>query len=161
MSDAIDWPRLVRLALINTVLWWVLSGGGWGFGVVAVALATALGLAMPAAEPVRYSLPGALRFAEYFLRQSILGGIDVAYRAFAPSLPLVLSWQHYPLRLRGAPARTLFINAISLLPGTLSAELRGDIVLVHGLTPESLQELATLETRVGGLFGQTLEENPS
>jgi len=156
-----SWLRLLRLALVNALLWWVLAGGAWGFGVVAVALATWIGLLMPAAEPVRYTLAGALRFAGYFLLQSVLGGVDVARRAFSPAMPLQLTWLRYRLRLRGAPARTLFINAISLLPGTLSAELEGDIVLVHGLTPESLQELATLETRVGGLFGQTLEKPSS
>lgn len=159
MANAFPWVRALKLLLINTVLWWVLSGGqGWGFGLCAILITTWLGLALPGPEPVRYHLLGAAWFVGYFLIQSVLGGFDVARRAFSPKLPLSPCWKDYPLRLRGAPARTLYINAISLLPGTLSAELKADAVVVHALNPEALDELPTLEARVGGLFGQTLEE---
>lgn len=157
--QSLPWQRTVSLLLLNALVWWVLAGPAWGFGVFAIVLATAAGLALPAGQAVHYSVSGALWFSGYFLVQSVLGGVDVARRAFSPTLPLDLTWQRYPLRLQGDPARTLFINAISLLPGTLSAELEGDIVLVHGLTAQSLEELATLESRVGHLFCQSLE-NP-
>jgi multicomponent Na+:H+ antiporter subunit E len=53
----------------------------------------------------------------------------------------------------------VFIDSISLLPGTLSADLRGDLVTVHALDVRTdvVEGLATLERRVAALFGESLE----
>jgi multicomponent Na+:H+ antiporter subunit E len=62
------------------------------------------------------------------------------------------------LRLPPGSARTLFIAVISLLPGTLSAELEGRRLRVHTLIqdPAVLENLRELEIRVAALFGLEL-----
>jgi multicomponent Na+:H+ antiporter subunit E len=45
-------------------------------------------------------------------------------------------------------------DTVTLLPGTLSAELQGNILLVHVLNASGpyMQTLSTLERRIGDLF---------
>jgi multicomponent Na+:H+ antiporter subunit E len=52
-------------------------------------------------------------------------------------------------------------NTVSLLPGTLSVELRSNFLTVHVLNgrKDVLSELETLEQRVAALFGTSLPES--
>ncbi|MDO3377946.1 Na+/H+ antiporter subunit E [Geoalkalibacter halelectricus] len=150
-------PRLILLAL----LWWVLTGGardGWGLGLLVIVLAVWLSLVLRAPQPWRLSLAGALRFVPYFCWQSVRGGFDVTRRAFSPGLPLAPLLLEHPLRLPPGTARIFLLNTVSLLPGTLSAQLHGDRLVVHGLDGglPLAQDLRRLESRVAGLFGLRL-----
>lgn len=147
--------RILGLSAVMTLLWAVLTKGtGWGFGVIAVVAATLAGLSFAPLPASLYSLSGLGRFLLYFVQESLRGGIDVAWRALHPSLPLEPTWLKYPLSLPQGQARTLFISTVNLLPGTLSAELEGDDLLIHALIddPGTLAELAQLEMRVAALF---------
>lgn len=86
--------------------------------------------------------------------QSVRGAIDVAGRAFAPDMGLRPCFRPYPLTLpQGAP-RVMFMNTITLLPGTLSAEIQGDTLIVHMLDARTAlePELADLESRIRAVF---------
>ncbi|MGY6646926.1 MAG: Na+/H+ antiporter subunit E [Salinarimonas sp.] len=152
--------RLRRLAwtlVMTTGLWLVLTEAGpdsAAFGIPAIALAGALAFATTPATRWRIAPVAALRFAGWFALQSVLGATDVACRALALRMDLAPGLCIYPLRLpQGAP-RVFFANAISLLPGTLSAELEGGSVVVHSLDlrRDTHAELADLEWRVAALF---------
>jgi multicomponent Na+:H+ antiporter subunit E len=54
-----------------------------------------------------------------FLQQSIWAGIDVAWRALDPRLPLRPGFVSYRPQLPPGPARNAFLTMMSLLPGTL------------------------------------------
>jgi multicomponent Na+:H+ antiporter subunit E len=54
-----------------------------------------------------------------FLRQSIWAGIDVAWRALDPRLPVRPGFVSYRPHLPPGPARNAFLTMTSLLPGTL------------------------------------------
>ncbi|MEE4376754.1 MAG: Na+/H+ antiporter subunit E [Candidatus Competibacteraceae bacterium] len=153
----LPWHQLTRtllLLVIFAVLWWALTDGdssGWTMGIPAIiaACATSLLLGPPS---VRLHPLGLLRFVLYFLKESCWGGVDIARRAFHLDLPMQPVLLPYPLRLPQGPSRTLFVTTMTLLPGTLGAELRGDDVIVHVLAPDMLNELTVLEQRVAGLF---------
>jgi len=161
------WARLRRLAiraLVFVGLWWVLSGAdadSWVVGAPAVMTATLFSLTLPAREPWRWSPLGAISFALFFLWQSVRSGIDVAQRAFHPRLPLDPAVVDYPLRLSEGSACVFLINAISLMPGTLSAELDDRHLTVHVLDRSMpvVDGIRALESRVAGLFGVTLRKN--
>jgi len=149
--------RLVALAL----LWWIVAGGtasSWIVGVPAIIAATLLAPRAPDG-PWRLSLPGALRFAAFFLRESLRGGVDVARRVSTPRPRVAPGLVHYCWRLpEGGPARALFALCVSLLPGTLVADVGGQGLLIHALdtgAPVSV-ELAALEDAVAGLFSLAL-----
>ena len=84
----------------------------------------------------------------------------MARRAIYPSLPLAPFLFNYSFRLPPGLSRVFMANTISLLPGTLSAELYEDSVTVHGLdeTINLKLKLETLEEHVAYLFGQKLSQ---
>jgi len=118
-------------------LWLVLSGAALGdlpIGAVAVVAApwTSLRLLPPGPWHPR---PAALaRLALRFLRQSVIAGVDVAWRALDPRLPVRPGFVVYPVRLAPGPARNAFSALASLVPGTVPAgAAEGGALLVHGL----------------------------
>ncbi len=158
------WRRTAQLLAAYLLLWWLLTGGdrhSWLVGGVTVGLALAVALSLPApAAALRISPVGLLLFIPYFLWQSLRGGIDVARRAYTPRLPLDPALIHYPLRLPPGSARIFLLNTVSLLPGTLSADVSADTLCVHLLDKQRDPELTQLEQRVAGLFAISLQERP-
>ncbi len=142
--------------------WWLLSGGStgsWLVGLPAIALALWL---TRGGGPISAALPspgGLLRFVPFFLRESVRGGLDVAARTLAPRLRIAPGLSTYRTGLSGNGARLLFANCVSLLPGTLAADLDGDLLRLHlldaGLDPDP--ELRRLERAVARVFNEHLE----
>ncbi|MFN3685188.1 Na+/H+ antiporter subunit E [Salinarimonas sp.] len=122
--------------VLFAILWIVLTGfypGGLYFAIPAVAAATWASLLTLPPRERRGSVLAALLLAIGFLWRSVLGGIDVARRAFDPRLPLAPGWRLVRTRLPEGGARVALASEISLLPGTLAAGSRGDDLLVHCL----------------------------
>lgn len=158
-SSPVWWWGLCGRLLGFALLWMVLTGGAadsWSAGGLAVATAALASLALRPERPWRVRLGGALRFVPFFVRQSLRGGLDVTRRAFSPALPLDPVLVEHSLRLPPGTARLFLLNTVSLLPGTLSADLRGDLLLVHGLDASLplVEDLRRLETLVAELFGE-------
>jgi multicomponent Na+:H+ antiporter subunit E len=105
-------------------LWLVVAGADVvdllvGAATAAAAAWASLHLLPPAA---RWPRPFALaRLVARFLRQSVLAGTDVAWRALAPAMPLRPGFLRYRLRTAPGPAQSAFCAYSSLLPGTLVA----------------------------------------
>ena len=148
------------------VLWWVLVDGdntSWPIGALVVLGAVAVSM-MATGSPrandrglgwrwVRW-----LAFFPYFVWASVLGAVDVARRAYAPRPSLTPTFHDYAVRLSTERAQVFFANVVSLLPGTLSAELQDRQLVVHALdnTKPIEADLAALEEKVAPLFGQDL-----
>ena len=150
---------LVFRTVIFALLWWVLTEGApnsWLVGVPVVLLAV---LASEALLPgVSWSLHGAVRFVPFFLWHSLHGGVDVARRALHPRLPISPELFDYRWRLPPGLPRVFMANTVSLLPGTLSAEMDEEYLRVHVLdqTGNFVSGLAVVEARVARLFGLSL-----
>jgi multicomponent Na+:H+ antiporter subunit E len=149
------------------LLWWVLADGRWdslgvGLPTVLTASAVAWGLGRDRDRPrVRLSPLGTAQFVLSFLARSLVGGIDIARRALHPRLaggdvidPGLLE---LTLRLPAGPERVVFVGVVNLLPGTVSADLRDDLLVVHAIdhTPATERDLRRLEQRVAAMFGRT------
>jgi multicomponent Na+:H+ antiporter subunit E len=153
--------QVLRRCLLSILVLSVMWGGltGWRvdaliFGLPAILLGAMVPLLLPPTSGFRLSSRGAVAFALWFALQSIKGAVDVAFRALSPNMGLRPCFRTYPLNLpQGAP-RITFINIITLLPGTLSAEINDDMVTVHMLDAriELEPELAELESRIRALF---------
>ncbi len=143
-----------------SVLWMILThgAGGWLIGAPAVLLATFLSLGLHAPIPWRWRPMGLVRFAPYFLWQSLRGGLDVSRRALTPGVHIDPAIVHHTLRLPPGPSQVFFANTINLLPGTLSAELHRGQLTIHMLDAglEYVMELTRVEERVADLFGVDL-----
>lgn len=148
----------VAWVVVFAGIWWVLAGSlgeGWIAGGIAVLAGAFFHTALGGRRGGGIRPWAFVRFVPYFLLLSVRGGIDVARRALAPSLRLRPDLLRYPIALPEGPARVFFVNAISLLPGTFSAELRDRALTVHVLAPEADvgERLGELEARVSDLFG--------
>ena len=150
---------LVFRTALFALLWWILTEGAtnsWLVGAPVVLLAV---LASEVLLPgVSWSLPGAVRFVPFFLWHSLHGGVDVARRALHPRLPISPELFDYRWRLPPGLPRVFMANTVSLLPGTLSAELDDAHLRVHVLdeTGAFTAELQVVEVHVARLFGLSL-----
>jgi multicomponent Na+:H+ antiporter subunit E len=146
----------VRAALFGAG-WWLLTEGRGGIaaGLVVAAAATVASLRLAPGRPPRLKPVGVARFVPYFLWHSLRGGIDVAWRALHPALPIQPDMREVELRLPPGPARTFFAGVVSLLPGTLSVHLGERALAVHVLSggDATVARLRELETMVGSMFG--------
>ena len=105
-------------------LWFALSGfrlADFPAALVAIVAAAWVSLRL---LPPGHARPSALalgRFALRFAQQSLVAGLDVAWRALDPRLPLRPGFVTYEVRLPQGPARSAFLTLMSLLPGSLPA----------------------------------------
>jgi multicomponent Na+:H+ antiporter subunit E len=103
-------------------------------GLITAAAATWTSLRLLPAAKVQLRLSSLARFVLHFMRQSASSGVEVAWRAFSPRLPLNPGFVVYPCRLRSAGTRSAFCALSSLLPGTLPAGSdENGALLVHCL----------------------------
>ena len=148
--------RYAFRAVLFALLWWILTEGAmnsWVVGVPTVVFAVfASGALLPR---VSWSLSGIAGFIPFFLWRSLYGGVDVARRALHPRLPISPGLIDHRWRLPPGLPRVFMANTVSLLPGTLSAELDEEYLRVHVLDQTSTidSELTMIEMRVAKLFG--------
>ena len=136
-------------------VWWVLCEGrptNWGFGLAVAAVAAGSSLPLNIGRRVRPA--GLLRFAPFFLWRSFVAAVQVARLALSPRLRLRPALLSYRLRLRKPEAQVFLANTISLLPGTLTADLWEGQLRLHVLDsgPHIRDEVAAVEERVAVLF---------
>jgi multicomponent Na+:H+ antiporter subunit E len=148
---------MIARLLLFSVAWLVLTEGtasGWVLALGTVVVATLASAVLLPTDVTRWRAAGLARFVPFFLHQSFVGGLDVAWRALRPSgiRPAMIE---YRLRLPDGPARRFFVAAMGLLPGTLAARLQRDHVTVHVLDTRlrAPDMLRALEARTADLFG--------
>lgn len=149
--------RVSARAALLALFWWVLSNGSlesWVVGGPVVLFATACSLQLSHGVRYQWRLTGLISFLPFFFWRSFCGSIDVARRALHPEVLLEPAFMDYSLSLPEGVPRLFMANVVSLLPGTLSAELLGDSLKVHVLdaTADVFGELQSLESRVAGMF---------
>ncbi|MGD2074990.1 MAG: Na+/H+ antiporter subunit E [Gammaproteobacteria bacterium] len=153
---SIDRHLAVRLGLLAG-LWWLLTDGdtaSWVVGLPAVAAALWAARRLRAPGAGALSVPSLLRLVPLFLWESLRGGVDVAQRTLSPRLRVRPGLAVYRIGLQREDARVFFTNCVSLLPGTLAADLDGDRLDLHlldsGSDPEA--ELRRLEQAVARVY---------
>lgn len=152
--------RLQRRAVIilsRTVLlaavWLILTGAtreALVLGVAVVPCAVWLSLHLLPAGPSLHLLR-LLALLPGFVRHSVMGGFDVAWRAFHPRLPINPGWVEVPVDLPDGGKVALGAE-LSLMPGTLVAGSDGPRLLLHMLDRDQDIETA-LRAEEKGLAG--------
>jgi len=143
--------------VVCAAMWAALTGAdpaSLAIGAPTVALAVAASLRADASPPVRLLLFA--RFLPYLLGQVFAGAWSVARRSLSRHPRFDPGEVSYRLGLRSGPARSVFMMAVTVTPGTLSAQLDGDRLLVHALDrgADVRSELSALESRVAALFDE-------
>jgi multicomponent Na+:H+ antiporter subunit E len=159
--------HLRRLAVPGTLLRLLLFGGGWWIvaegdlrspvlAALIVLGATAASLALvPPGRPL--SPIGVARLLPFFIRQSVVGGIDVLRRALDPRLPLRPRLRNLPVEVSGESARALVVSVTSLLPGSLSVDVGPRRLQVHVLDTDMpvAEVVSRLEQHAARVFGDS------
>ena len=113
-------------ALLFFALWLVVDQSAkpanllFGIAATAGATWTSLWLLPPATGRVRTGM--LLLLLPRFLWNSLVAGVDVARRAFSPSLSLNPGFVDYPVGLPRGSARNAFELISSLLPGSVPTD---------------------------------------
>jgi multicomponent Na+:H+ antiporter subunit E len=127
---------LIRGALLFG-LWMVLMQGvkigDLVVGALATVAATWASLRLLPPETGRMRFVVLVTYMPRFLWQSVKAGIDVAWRAFAPSLPLHTGFVDYRTGFPRGQARNNFATITSLMPGTVPAGDGPDTIEFHCL----------------------------
>lgn len=118
-------------------LWIMLAGAAPAdlpVGLVAAAIATRVSLVLLPPAPRRVDPLVLVRLILRFPWQSVVAGVDVARRAFAPRLRLRPGLVDCDVALPPGRLRAAFAGLSSLLPGTVPVgEPDAPRLLVHGL----------------------------
>jgi multicomponent Na+:H+ antiporter subunit E len=111
---------------------WAVADLPVGLAAVAAATWTTLHFLPPGGSRLRLLALASL--AVGFLRQSIVSGADVAWRALSPKLQLRPGFVACPLRVPPGGGRSAFCALSSLMPGTLPTGTdESGALLVHCL----------------------------
>ena len=141
--------------MVLGALWVLLTEGSiasWTVGAPFVLGAAWVSRSLRFLPPWQISVLGVMRFFGFFVVASFRAGLDVAWRAIKPGrLDLAPAVIDMPTSVPSGAPRTFLLNAISLLPGTLSVAWDGNILLVHALDARTAvaDDLRRLESHVG------------
>jgi len=145
---------LLRVVLFS-LLWWVMMEGrpgGLPVAAATVAAATIVSrLLWPPGEwrihPLRL-----LAFIPWFLWNSLLAGVDVAWRAFHPKMPM--HPEIIEIDLDGDEQSTILLAwTVSLIPGTACVRITPGRATLHVLDSRRpyRRKLEILRQRIAGL----------
>ena len=117
------------------------------FGLAATAGATWTSLWLLPPDTGRVRLLALLLLLPRFLWNSLVAGVDVARRAFSPSLPLDPGFVDYPVGLPRGSARNAFELISSLLPGSVPTDETEAVIEYHCLDVQQpvVEQLAVEE----------------
>lgn len=125
--------RLTGFFLLWLVLMPSLKPADLIFGAAAALAATALSLRLYEPLAGRLHLAAFVALLPHFIWQSILGGIDVAWRTLSPQLRLNPGFVACPLDLPEGLARNTFATVTSLMPGTMPCGEENGVLIYHCL----------------------------
>ena len=96
-------------------------------------------------------------YAPYYLWQIIVANFDVAYRIVSPSMPIKPGIVKVKTNLKTDSGKLALANSITMTPGTLTIDIKDDILLVHWIyVKDETTEGATKE--IGTPFEKYLKE---
>jgi multicomponent Na+:H+ antiporter subunit E len=170
-STKTPWRAIIIQSFLLMGLWLIFSGRfdllHISLGVISVAIV--LGLNRRLARNPHFSMPGERseplllrRLPGYVLWltwQIILANLQVAYLILHPKMPINPRLLQFHTHEPTAAAKVILGNSITLTPGTLTIDIKGDRFLVHSLVPSSAESLTdgTMQTKVARLFSKDVE----
>lgn len=152
-------PSIILRSVAFFGFWLVLAGAQAAdlpAGIISAAVAAWVSLYLMPPQSWSVRPAKVAGFVLRFIYQSIVAGIDVAWRAVNPRMPIRPGFVIYHPRLPPGAKRETFCAIMSLMPGTLpSGPVDGGGLAVHCLdvTQPVTQQLAVAEAHFEQAFG--------
>lgn len=142
--------HIISLAVLLFALWLGLSGHFnpllIGLGLASTALAVQLAHRMDILDHESHPAlltPRLVRFWIFLGVEIVKANIDVIRRILRPGKSISPQLVTLPLPQKTDLARVIYANSITLTPGTVTLRLDKDTLLVHALSREAAEDLAT------------------
>ena len=149
---------MLKACLFFALLWWWLVGwqpASLMVGVPFILLAAYSLTALRESRIASFNWQAAVQFTGYFFLQTLQGTWAVARLVLRndANRQVGLTFS-FPNSLKHDSARLLFINSISLLPGTLVIDFDEERLLIHSVdaTNTGEAEIARCENKVAAIF---------
>ncbi|MCI2400849.1 Na+/H+ antiporter subunit E [Aliiroseovarius sp. N1Y82] len=146
------------------LLFWILLNGSLAFGTLTAGAVAAGAITFLFKDSLSVfsgyrimpaSLVASVRFVAFFFRELVRANLQLARLVLTPSLPIRPAIVRVHTGLKSPVGRLLLANAITLTPGTLSVEIKGEWLYVHWVSAEAGAEVAT--ARIAAGFERYLE----
>ena len=138
--------KYLILFILSLIIWFMLT---FSFGLANIITGISVSIITSAVfgryfvknvkkfiQPVRYFW--LIIYLIVFLWECLKANIDVAYRVLHPAMPIIPGIVKVKLNLQSVTARMMLANSITMTPGTLSVDLKNDILYVHWIYVSSL-----------------------
>ncbi len=155
--------RFYQTLLLKTLgffVIWLLLSESFDLFHVGLGLVAAFGVAWFNTDrtTARSAIPQ-LRILWYFLwllGRILQSGIHLSVLVLDPALPIDPKLIRYRTKLWGDSGIVLLGNSITLTPGTITAELNSQELVVHAMDDKSAHDVTSLrlEQQIAGLFGE-------
>lgn len=158
------WLRILLLFSLLLAFWLLLSGHMdplfISMGVVSAAASTWFGAKLlertvgDAARHPRVHLFWAAILVGWLLGRMVVGAVQVARIVLDPRCTPRPGVTQFRTQLRSPAARTVLASTITLVPGTITLEVEGDLFTVHSFTPDAVDDLADarMQNRIAAAF---------
>ena len=121
-----------------------------GLGLITAFAVAWLNTSLPASGGPRWM--GLVAYGPWVLWQVLLSGIHLAYLILHPRLPIEPHLIRYKTALQEPTAIVILGNSITLTPGTITAEVNGNELVVHAMDQASAAGLRDMEHKIATLF---------
>lgn len=159
-----NYIHITKWALILSVFWLLLSGLYnpllLSFGVVSVLVVLFVLKRMEGVDKKRQQVGTGLRLIRYIpwlIGQTLKSSIHVT--KLICSSPNKVTPTLAKINISNVPPnkRVLYANSITLTPGTLCVDLKGDELTIHALQESSISELekGSMENKITGIWGKS------
>lgn len=86
-----------------------------------------------------------------FAWECIKANLDVAYRVLHPKMPIEPGIVKVKTKLKSGIGRTVLANSITMTPGTLSVDIRGEYLYIHWIKVRA-QDIETATSQIVDRF---------
>lgn len=151
--------RVLGKRTVILFLLWLLFSEAYNLIHMSLGLAASFGVALLNTAPSRSQIVvirwlRLVGFLPWLFGRIFMSGLHLAYLILHPKMPIAPRMIRYQTMLENEAAVVLLGNSITLTPGTLTAEVNSNHLLVHAMDEESARDLVTLlmEQKVSGIF---------
>lgn len=165
-SNAAAPSRQYALAFTFSLALWLLLVGKLSLDELVAGIIVAFGVALTAGphlqilSGIRLHPAAPLHLVLYLAHFSVAlvrANLDMARRVLSPVIPLRPELVEVRTRLRSPLGRLMLANSITLTPGTLSVDVRDDLILVHWIDCPPGYDAEAATRRIAADFERHLE----